>query len=403
MLDRNALLRPAAALEVRVEDAHMRVFVDGAPVDVAEYTLRVLEALSQPRTLAQVVDMLAGQAASPQQWMTLTGEVRRLIASGVLVQQTTETLRPRPENRMQPGEARLHLTLLRDMVRSKTYIEALRSVIQPGDVVIDIGTGNGILAMAAARAGASRVYAVEGGPVAATTRRIFEANGLADRITLLEGWSSAVNVPEKADVIVSEVLSNDIFTENHLQTTRDALRRMLKPGGRILPHAARIYGRLVQVDDAHRQTQSITLEDIEHWRTVYGMDFSPLYEEQWHGQMRMRVRGEEFLAQHPPMSDATLIGAVSLDVIDSLSYRASAEFVVARDGRVDGLIGHFDLDVTPEHHLTTDPLAEPHAESWFHEIWLCEPIAARAGDRLKVTLTHEYRHPLSVAVAIEPA
>ncbi len=402
MLDKNALLRPADGLTLRVEESRLRLFVGGTPIEMSDYTLRVIEAAAQPRTLGELVEVLAGEAASPGQWMTLTGEIKRLIASGALMQDAYAP-RPRPENRMQPGEARLHLTLLRDTVRSKAYIEALRSVIQPGDVVIDIGTGNGILAMAAAHAGASRVYAIEGGPVAATTRRIFEVNGLADRIILLEGWSSAVTVPEQADVIVSEVLSNDVFTENHLQTTRDAIRRMLKPGGRILPHAARIYGRLVQVDDQHRQTQTITADDIAEWRTVYGMDFSPLYEEQWHGQMRMRVRGEEFLAQHAPLSEPTLIGAVSLDVIDSLSYRAEAEFTVTRAGRVDGLIGHFDLDVTPEHHLTTDPLAEPHAASWAHEIWLCEPMQVVPGDRLKVMLTHEYRQPLSVAVSIERA
>jgi predicted RNA methylase len=51
--------------------------------------------------------------------------------------------------------------MLRDQRRTKSFLEAVRNVVSPGDVVIDIGTGTGILAAAAAQAGARHVYAVE--------------------------------------------------------------------------------------------------------------------------------------------------------------------------------------------------------------------------------------------------
>jgi len=298
-------------------------------------------------------------------------------------------------------EAKLHLDLLRDTVRTQVYSDAIRAHVRPDDVVIDIGTGNGVLAMAAARAGARHVYAIEAGPIAATTRQIFAANGLADRITLLEGWSVTIDPPEKADLIVSEILSNDVFTENHMQVTADAIRRMLKPGGRLLPASARLCGRLVQIADKARARHTITASDVADWQARYGLDYTPLYEAQWHGQTRLRVTAET-IHGWKSLSETIVIGSVVLDRVESLSYSATAQVTCSTDGRLDGLYGWFELDVAPGYSMTTDPMAEGRANSWYYETWLREPLDVRAGDRFTVTLIHEYRHPLSVEVTIEP-
>ena len=60
-----------------------------------------------------------------------------------------------------------HANLLSDVVRMDAYDRALRALVKPGDVVLDVGAGTGVLAMLAARAGAKRVHAVESLPVAA--------------------------------------------------------------------------------------------------------------------------------------------------------------------------------------------------------------------------------------------
>ena len=54
-----------------------------------------------------------------------------------------------------------HRHLLDDHTRTSALIDAINAVVKPGDTVIDLGTGTGILAMAAARAGAARVYAID--------------------------------------------------------------------------------------------------------------------------------------------------------------------------------------------------------------------------------------------------
>ena len=89
--------------------------------------------------------------------------------------------------------------MLHDDRRTGDYLAALAEAVRPGDVVLDIGTGSGVLAVAAARAGARRVYAVEASDIAEVAERVFAANGVTDTVTLVPGWSREIELPEPAD------------------------------------------------------------------------------------------------------------------------------------------------------------------------------------------------------------
>ena len=84
--------------------------------------------------------------------------------------------------------------------------ETLRrpGLVPPGGSVLDLGTGSGIAAIAAARAGAGRVVAVDLNPAAvrcaaANVRRY----GLADRVDVREGDLFAPVARERFDRIIS--------------------------------------------------------------------------------------------------------------------------------------------------------------------------------------------------------
>ncbi len=94
----------------------------------------------------------------------------------------------------------MHQVMLGDRVRLDAYDKALAEDVTPGAVVADIGAGTLALTALALRHGAGHVYAVEADPeMAAIASRIIEANGWADRVTLLAGDARLVRLPAKVD------------------------------------------------------------------------------------------------------------------------------------------------------------------------------------------------------------
>jgi precorrin-6B methylase 2 len=238
--------------------------------------LSILAALEQPQSFSQLVARLGPTSTGAVDWIALTGLIKQLIDLGVLVSDRAPASSqgskpPRPQGR----EIEMHIELLDDEARTQAYLAAIRANVRPGDVVVDLGTGNAVLAMAAARAGASRVWAIEASTFAEVAEQIIRANGLADRITVLRGWSNQIELPERADVLVSEIIGNDPMDEGVLRYVPDAVRRFLKPGGRILPNRIAVELQVLAMPEAERLKHRIPEARLQRWQAAYGMDYRP--------------------------------------------------------------------------------------------------------------------------------
>src|SRR5207247_1870624 len=95
--------------------------------------------------------------------------------------------------------------MIADECRTAAFARAIEARVTEGAVVVDIGTGSGIMAMMACRAGARRVYALEPDDVIQVAREAAAANGFADRICFIQAASADVDVPEPVDGIVSDL------------------------------------------------------------------------------------------------------------------------------------------------------------------------------------------------------
>jgi len=167
--------------------------------------------------------------------------------------------------------------MLRDYVRTSTYREAPARHVRD-KTVIEIGAGSGVLACFAARAGAKRVYAIEETPIIDIAREIVARNGFADRVELIQGNSSLVTLPERADVVYAEIIGSDPLAERILPSTRDAAKRFLARGGTLIPRRLSIYAVCLQslaVNSWRRATQQ-KVRQADELSQTYGLDLSPL-------------------------------------------------------------------------------------------------------------------------------
>lgn len=134
------------------------------------------------------------------------------------------------------NDIEMHRRMVSDEVRTRRFRESIMASVKPGDTVLDIGAGSGILSLFAAQAGASRIYAVEREPGAvALATQMINDNNFGDRIEILETDIEHAVIPEQVDVIISEWLGVYGVDENMLAPVLLGRDRWLKPGGIMIP------------------------------------------------------------------------------------------------------------------------------------------------------------------------
>ena len=170
--------------------------------------------------------------------------------------------------------------MLADHVRTSTYQQAflLNADIDFRDkVVLDVGTGTGILAFFAVQAGARKVYAIEASDSSETANLLSAANGYADRIEIIRGKVEDIDdLPEKVDVIISEPIGFLLVHERMLESYVVARDRFLKPDGLMMPTTGSIVLAPYSDDGLYREQ----LAKIAFWQNnnFYGVDLSAVIE-----------------------------------------------------------------------------------------------------------------------------
>jgi type I protein arginine methyltransferase len=134
-------------------------------------------------------------------------------------------------------------SMILDRGRTAAYAAALRARIRPGSVVMDIGTGTGIMAFLACQFGARKVYAIEPDGVIQLAREAAAANGFANRIEFIPKLSTELELAEQVDGIVADLRGVVPPFQQGLSSMVDARNRFLPcPGWLDDPPARHIVG-----------------------------------------------------------------------------------------------------------------------------------------------------------------
>jgi protein arginine N-methyltransferase 1 len=262
--------------------------------------------------------------------------------------------------------------MLADPVRGAAYLAAVRQTVKPGMVVADVGAGPGVLGIYAATLGARRVYLVEPDPSVNAAYALAAENGMTDRIEVIRAPSTQIELPEPADVIVSDLRGVTPFHGHHLAAAADMRSRLLAPGGICIPHRDVVHTALVE--DA-----ALYVRTVGAWSGIpHALAHESLDSLVSNGWFRARVTAAQLL------SDPSHFVTLDYDCPPP-SLHARWETRATRDGTAHGLLLWFDTVLVPGIELSNSPSAPPalYGQAFFP---FRPAFALRRGARLRIEL-----------------
>ena len=373
-------LRLAHNLNVECRYSGFDVSKGGRSVVLGPLGLAVLDAFREPCTVAHALSALKPRMAGRGAWVETSKDIVTLRRHGFLLDAEDAASQPvEPAGRAWARIGR-HVSLLNDRRRVDSFLAAVRAVVKPGDVVVDLGTGTGLLAIAAAQAGASRVFAIEVTEIGDVAEANFRANGYEDRIKLIRGLSTHVDLPERADVLVSEIIGRDPLGEEMVRAFTDARERHLKPDVRVVPQRLRIFALPVSLPEAEINKARVTRNRLETWRSRYGIDFS--------GTKKRYARSITTAPRHlagTAVGTPVLVYDADFATINQYNIHVEGAFDATASALLTGVLIYFEAETGPGIWLSQHPDQADADSCWHQRAWLLpEPLMLEAGRRYRL-------------------
>lgn len=300
-----------------------------------------------------------------EHWMEVSSTVLQLVKIGALVPPEARDA-PKARGYVRPS---VHLAMLEDRARTTAFCEALKAQIGPDDVVVDIGTGTGVLATCAALAGARRVYAVESTAIADVAARVFAANGVDDRVHLVRERSTHATLPERATLLVTEMIGDDPLDELLLEVVHDAKQRLLTPTARVVPSAIDVFAVPFEVPSAFVDGHAFTPSQIARFGEAYGMSFAPLLDHRLGPTHSIHVKSSDVSAWTSVGAPERLF-AVDLQGPFETAFSSSCRLELTRDVRWLGVVLAFRATLAPSVVLSTLPAEVDPKNHWLYALWI---------------------------------
>lgn len=249
--------------------------------------------------------------------------------------------------------------MLMDHVRMRAYHSAIMSNKSSfeGKVILDVGTGSGVLSIWAAQAGAAKVYAIEYTDMAKHARALVEANGVSDIVEVMQTSVEDLELPCKVDIIISEWMGYFLLRESMLDSVIRARNRWMKPEGSMFPSNATMYFSLVSNEQDREGKFNEYCHSMREWnlfsremKEYYTINMDVLepnfvkeqedyyiYSSLWTELQPEHVVGQPVIIKRLDLNTCTLEDALG---VEPAQYSIDVPFPV----RVSGFAGWFTVD-----------------------------------------------------------
>jgi SAM-dependent methyltransferase len=295
---------------------------------------------------------------------------------------------PCSESILEWGEE-FHELMLNDSIRMNAYKSAIQEAVKPGMIVLDLGTGTGILGLWALQAGAKHLYAIDvNSDVLSQAVKTFDDAGFSGMYSVFEGLSYDTSLPTHVDLIISEIMGNLGDNEDFVPILKDAKRRFLKDGGKMLP--SKVCSMLVPISSLkiHQQVNTRNVKgvksDYDINSLIQNLSISSLFD----------IYYDVIIPKTKYLSTPQLAKEFKMDMNDQAEYKILLSFKAEKDGILSGFKGSFiaNLSDSVALDISGDDIAS-HAtsDSWKHCYLPIElPVEVKSGDEIYLNYSRFY-------------
>ena len=266
-----------------------------------------------------------------------------------------------------------HLGYLADPVRHARLRAAIAALVRPGDRVVDLGCGSGVLGLLCLQHGAGFVDAIDQTAMLEVARKTFRRTGHADRVRLHQDSTYRVELEASADVLVCDHVGFFGIDYGVLEMLADARKRFLKPGGHILPRRVQLLVAAAHSDACRQQAEGWASDKVApefHWLREHGIN----------------AKYSTDLAASELISGLVQIADLETGPEYPSLLRWQAELTVDRDGMLDGLMGCFRAELADGVWMSNSPLEEDAISRHQAFLPIAERLPVSAGDKLSVDI-----------------
>jgi len=264
--------------------------------------------------------------------------------------------------------------MIADHIRTQGYASAMRQAINPDSIVLEIGTGIGVFAMLACQFGARHVYAVEPDDSIQVAREIAAANGFADRIEFIQDLSTRVTLPERVDVIISDLRGVLPLFGHHIASIADARKRFLAPSGTLIAQRDTLWAAVVEAPNLYDRYATPWIDND------FGLNLRAGQRIVSNNWQKARTGVDQLL------TDPQQWAALDYNVLECTDVSAELNWTAMRAGTAHGLSLWFDATLAEGVSFSNAP-DQPELIYGSAFFPFSAPIAVASSDEIYVTLS----------------